>query len=143
MATAADVERLRANGGILWENERYGSTYVIDYETLVDELSRHIPVLHLGQPDGINAVRNAFPSGSWIVVYIWASRSVAAARIEARQTGDTAERLAAWDATPRVDADVEIDTGELSAKQAAQRINDAVRLHGAASPVSPLSPEGD
>ncbi|MET8229328.1 kinase [Micromonospora sp. NPDC005298] len=145
MATDAAVEHLRASGDILWENKRYGSTYIVDYTALADELSRHIPVLHLGQPDGINAVRNAFPSGSWIVVYIWSSRSIAATRIEARQTGDIAERLAAWDATPLVDADVEINTGELSAKQAAQRIDDAVRLDGPLppmSPVSPVSPEG-
>ncbi|WP_420118268.1 kinase [Micromonospora sp.] len=146
MGTDADIERLRASGDILWENERYGSTYVVDYSALVTELSLRIPVLHLGQPDGITAVRSAFPPSSWVVVYIWSSRSVAAARIKARQTGDTAERLAAWDATPPVDADVEINTGELSAKQAAQRIDEAVRLRctlSPVSPVSPLSPEGD
>ncbi|WP_206025304.1 kinase [Micromonospora zingiberis] len=138
MATDADIERLRANGDVLWENERYGSTYIVDYRALADELSRHIPVLHLGQPDGIDAVRGAFPPGSWIVVYIWSSRSVAAERIEARRTGDTAERLAAWDATPRVKADLEINTGRLSAEQAAQRIDVAIRKYGLLPPASPV-----
>ncbi|MEV6691217.1 kinase [Micromonospora sp. NPDC051196] len=137
MATAADVERLRANGDLLWENERYGSTYIVDYAALANDLSRSIPVLHLGQPGGIDAVLGAFPSGSWIVVYVWSSRSIAAERIEARQTGDTAERLAAWDATPPVDADIEINTDRLSAEQAARRIDAAVRLRGALPPVSP------
>lgn len=140
MATAVDVERLRANGDILWENERYGSTYVVDYPALSNDLSRSIPVLHLGQPDGIDAVLGAFPSGSWIVVYIRSSRSIAAERIEARQTGDTAERLAVWDATPPICADVDINTDALSAKEAALRIDEAVRLHAGPPPVSPLSP---
>jgi guanylate kinase len=130
MATDADVEHLRASGEILWENERYGSTYIVDRTTLVDELSRRIPVLHLGQPGGIEAVLDAFPHGSWIVVYVWSSRSIAARRIEARQTGDSAERLAAWDATPPIDADLEINTGQVSPAQAAREIDAAVRGQG-------------
>jgi guanylate kinase len=130
MATAAEVDRLRAAGEILWENRRYGATYVVDREHLAHELTEARPVLHLGQSKAIPAILGAFPAGCWLVVYLWCARTVAERRVVARDTGDVAQRMQAWDATEAIRADLMIDTGETAADEAAAMINAAVGDEG-------------
>lgn len=127
LATVAEINRLRAAGEILWENQRYGATYLVDRGFLAEELSEAWPVLHLGQPDAIPVIRRAFPPGCWLVVYLWCSRPVAERRVVARETGDVAERMRAWDATEPISADLSIDTGITDAGDAAAVIDAAAR----------------
>jgi hypothetical protein len=58
------------------------------------------------------------------VVYLWCPRAVAAERIEARATGDTAERLRVWDATdPLHDADLILNTAMSEPAEVAHEIH--------------------
>ncbi|PPJ11806.1 kinase [Nocardia nova] len=127
MTTEEHLGSLARAGEIAWENSRYGARYVIDRPGLQDAVAAgQIPVVHAGQPGVIPAVRAAVP-GAWIVVQLSTSREVARKRIIERATGDTAARLAAWDATPRLaSANLDIDTGRTSPEQAARLIRSLV-----------------
>ncbi|MEU9509155.1 hypothetical protein AB0D32_23075 [Micromonospora sp. NPDC048170] len=105
----------------MWENQRYGSVYVVDAHGLHRQLHDGIPVVHLGQAEAVEAVRNAFPHVQWTVVALTCPRDVAQRRIAQRRTGDTVERLRAWDETePLALADLTIDTSKVSADMAAE-----------------------
>ncbi|MEU0150326.1 phosphotransferase-like protein [Micromonospora fulviviridis] len=129
MTTDAELEALRASGcGVVWENRRYGSVYVVDSHGLRRELHDGIPVVHLGQVDAVDAVRDAFPDAQWTVVALTCPRDVAEVRIAQRQTGDTVERLQAWDETEEIEsADLTIDTSETRPDRAAELIDQAVK----------------
>jgi len=123
-ATRADLERLRASGEIIWENQRYGAVYVTDRGHIAGMFGDGlIPVLHVGQVDAADAIGKAFPGVPLTRVSLTCPRPAAAARIAGRATGDTAERLAAYDATaPLPDADLVIDTSVTPVPDAARRI---------------------
>ncbi|MFY1656989.1 kinase [Micromonospora sp. WMMD1274] len=123
MTTVEHIDQLRAAGDVVWENHRYGAVYVVDRPTLEADLIDHIPVLHLGQVDAVQAVRSSLPDVHWLTVYVHCARNIARNRITARATGDTAARLRAWDETaPLPDASLAIDTGTTSPADAARRI---------------------
>lgn len=127
MITAAELAELRARDEVVWENDRYGATYVVDRAHLHATATAGIVVLHLGQVQAVRTVLAAVPEVEWLTVELWCPRTVAAQRIAARTTGDDDARLAAFDQTVRlVDAQLRIDTGVLSAEQAAHRIHAAV-----------------
>ncbi|MBF6341760.1 hypothetical protein IU450_38665 [Nocardia abscessus] len=128
MASPADLEELVAAGEVIYSNSRYGSIYIIDRPELTRIFAAgEIPVLHVGQPEAINALLAACPGVRWVVVELWCPRNVAASRAAARGTGDTAERLAVWDATPRLTiADIRIDTAAVNPTDAAHQIVKAV-----------------
>ncbi len=120
----AELNALRQHGGIIWENERYGSVYVIDREYLSLQLSVCVPVVHLGQAEAVEAVVNATAPVRWLVVSVWCSRDIAAKRLLSRSPSDIAARLEAWDDTqPLGLADLAFDTGEVSAEEAARQIH--------------------
>jgi len=124
MTDVAAVSTLHADDNVIWANHRYGSLYVIDRPTLTRRLRHHIPVLHLGQPEAIAAVVAATPDTHWLVVSLWCPRHAAERRLRARPTGDTAERLRAWDETPPLHAGVPtLNTTECSPSGAARRIH--------------------
>ncbi|MEV6073415.1 kinase [Nocardia sp. NPDC052001] len=128
MTTTDEVGQLRSANAVLWENERYSSLYVIDRPEL-DRLlaANQIPVLHFGQEQAVESVRQAAPAVRWTVVELWCPRAVATARIEARETGDTAARLQAWNETGHLShPDLFIDTSLVSAASAAERIRQKV-----------------
>ncbi|PZG11527.1 kinase [Micromonospora craterilacus] len=128
MGTDRHLTSLRASGDVVWENQRYHSVYVVDAPALRQQLGRGVPVLHLGQVEAVDAVREAFPSVRWTVVALTCPRDLAKQRIAARHTGDTAERLSAWDATePLVTADLTVDTSTIQPDEAARLIDDASR----------------
>jgi guanylate kinase len=102
MTDSASVEALRMRGDVIWENHRYGALYLIDRPALVHRLQHHVPVLHLGQPEAIDAVIAATPGTSWAIVALWCPREVAAQRLTARGSDDVAARLCAWDTTPPI-----------------------------------------
>jgi guanylate kinase len=80
-------------------------------------------VLHLGQEGAVTAVRQATRDANWVVVELWSTRAIAEARIVERDTGDVVARLTAWDETERLaTADLRIDTGEVSPREAAAKI---------------------
>jgi guanylate kinase len=131
MTTPAEIDQLRRHGDIIWENRRYGATYVIDRPELAARLAQHVPVLHLGQVEGVQAVTGAIPDTRWIVVYVWCPRDVAEIRIKERGTGDTAERLKAWDETPTIEAaDLTINTHVVDPEGAARQIDRYVTAVG-------------
>ena len=133
MTSEAAIDALRTRGEVIWENQRYGAVYVVDRSRLHDQLTHHVPVLHLGQPEAISAVRKASPTATWVVVYLWCSRDIAAQRIAARKTGDAEDRLRAWDETKPLDqADLTIDTAQTDPDTAASMIHRIVdaRRHG-------------
>lgn len=124
MTNETTVNVLRASGDVVWENRRYDAVYVIDRPSLAQRLLTGVPVVHLGQRPAIDAVTTAFPGVRWLVVYAWCPRDVAERRIIARGTGDTAARLAAWDATELLpDSDLMLNTAEISPQDAARRID--------------------
>jgi guanylate kinase len=130
VASPEQLADLRAKGEIAWENARYGATYAVDTPELELRLRRGIPVLHLGQVEAIEAIRDAVPDASWLVVSLWCNRTVAEARLRARNPTDVEERLRVWDETePLTDADLSVDTGAMQPQDAAARIIEALAGH--------------
>lgn len=125
MTTAEHVDELRIAGDVVWENHRYGAVYVVDRPTLEADLIDHVPVVHLGQVEAVQAVKSSVPEARWLAVYVYCARHVAQERITARATGDTDARLRAWDETPPLpDASLTIDTGTTSPTDAACQIHE-------------------
>jgi len=126
----ADV--LATPGEVIWRDDRYGATYLVDrshVEQLVD--AGRIPVLHLGNPQAVDAVTRALTTVSWFVVELHTTREVAQERIVARSTGDTSARLSAYDSTPRLAAtDLSIDTGLVDVDTTAKTIAEALQQRG-------------
>ncbi|MGW0250823.1 kinase [Nocardia goodfellowii] len=123
MTDAAELERLEKAGQLVWVNARYGARYAIDRPSLEQMVTAGlIPIVHAGQPQVIDAVRVAMPRVNWTVVQLQCAAEIAKERIAARSTGDDAERLAAYQATPTIRADLTIDTGLLEPGEAARLI---------------------
>lgn len=131
-STAAALEQLRTTGALIWETHRYGAVYAIDRPGLAQLLAVDaVPVLHLAEPAALPALAAAFPDVRWTTVALTCPRDVAAARIEHRQTGDTAARLAAYDAfRPLPHATVAIATEALTPSAAATVIDAAMWTRG-------------
>ena len=130
MTTESTVDILRAKNEIVWENRRYGAIYVVDQPLLLQQLADHVPVLHLGQVEAIDAVVRTASIARWLVVYVWCPRDVAAKRIITRGNGNVNARLRAWDETKHLrNAHMTINTAETSADEAAQRIHDFLIHH--------------
>ena len=128
LTTAEEVKELREAGQVLWENSRYNALYVVDKPYLVASLLRGFPVVHVGQPEAVQAISSGVPDVAWLIVSVWCPRDVAASRIASRDTGDTAARLTAWDETPLLAApNLSLDTSTTSAIEAAQAIDDQAR----------------
>jgi guanylate kinase len=136
LTTCSEIERLRCLDLILYENERYGNTYVVDRPELDALLScGRIPILHMGQLAGVRAVQR-YPA-TWLSVLLWCSRDSAAKRLHERGASDTADaaaRLAAWDETlmdlshSHFDFGLGIDTDRVKPHMAADMVH--ARLTG-------------
>lgn len=121
------IDELDASGGLIWRNRRYGSTYAIDRAHLVGRLSWAIPVIHVGQPRAVDAIREGIPETLWIVVALWCSRAEAARRLVHRGATDHAERLVAWDETPMLPPPATtINTAQHGPDAIARLVRDAV-----------------
>ncbi|MBM4574845.1 kinase [Rhodococcus hoagii] len=129
MTTLESIDSLTSAGHILWRNDRYSSTYATDRPHLDQMLDEDlIPVLHLGQPEAIDAVAAAAPDISWTVAELWCPREVSLARTTARGTGDIDQRMAAYDQTPRLSKPtLWISTAAFQPEQVAARIDNLVR----------------
>ncbi|GAA3163551.1 guanylate kinase [Streptomyces ramulosus] len=139
MGASEQLHELEAAGDVVYANVRYGNTYVIDRPGLDAAFAVGVPVVHLGQVDGIRALVDGYSAG-WLVVLLWCPREVTAQRSAARGDTDTGARLAAWDATredldahPDFDWDLTVDTTAAAPQEAARLIDRLVRRAGAAS----------
>ncbi|MDR7313611.1 guanylate kinase [Nocardioides luteus] len=128
LVDAGAVQTLRERGGIVWENRRYGATYVVDEPGLLDALTRGVPIIHLGQPAAVDALLAIEAPVSWTVVALTCPEPIALERLRARGSHDLDERLDAWRETSNLPtADVRIDTSETAPDEAARRIDRVVR----------------
>jgi len=123
MISRDELAETRHRGDVLWENSRYGSTYVVDRSFLLQQVNEgNVPVVHLGQVEAVDAVINGVPL-TWTVVELVCPRDVALQRIAERQTGDTDDRITAFDATERLPSpDLVIDTSTVEPDEAASLI---------------------
>ncbi|MER6433192.1 guanylate kinase [Streptomyces sp900105245] len=129
MGTAEQLRKLEAGGDVVYANARYGNTYAIDRPGVDAAFAAGVPVIHLGQIDGIRALIGGYPA-DWSVVLLWCPREVTERRSAGRGDSDTAARLAAWDATREdLDAnsgtvwDLTLDTTVLAPRDAARLID--------------------
>lgn len=128
ITTRAALRDLRERGDVVWENSRYGATYVVDRPGLIDALGHGAPVLHLGQVEAVDAVVTAVSGARWVVVSLWCPEDVAVDRLRQRGSADVAVRLEAWRATPELGAaDLRFDTSMVQPREAARRIDAHVR----------------
>lgn len=103
--------------------------------TALDEALRHsLPVVHVGQPAAVDRIAS-IPDARWLVVELWCPRDIAAARLVARGTVDTTQRLEVWDKTPRlINPDLVIDTSTAEPGVAARQIDNRLRDGTAPAP---------
>lgn len=126
MGTREQLLELEAAGDVLYANARYGNTYVIDRPAVHYAFAAGMPVVHLGQTDGIRALVGGYPA-DWLVVLLWCSRQVAKQRSIERGDSDTTSRLVAWDATRKDLAEHPGITWHLTLNTAAVSPQDAAR----------------
>ncbi|MFD6186799.1 guanylate kinase [Streptomyces goshikiensis] len=129
MGTVEQLHELEAAGDVIYANSRYGNTYVIDRPGVDTAVAAGVPVVHLGQVDGIRALVDGYPA-DWSVVLLWCPREVTEHRSAGRGDSDTAARLVAWDATredldahPGLAWDLTVDTTAASPQDAARLID--------------------
>ncbi|MFD5557830.1 guanylate kinase [Streptomyces sp. NPDC127068] len=139
MGTAEQLHELDAAGDVVYSNARYGNTYVIDRPGVDAAFAAGVPVVHLGQVDGILALVDGYPA-DWSVVLLWCPRKVTEQRSAERGDGDTAARLVAWDATredldahPDLVWDLTVDTTTSAPQNAAQLIDQLLARHAGAA----------
>ncbi|WP_327310074.1 guanylate kinase (plasmid) [Streptomyces sp. NBC_01298] len=129
MGTAEQLCALEAADAVVYANSRYGNTYVIDAPGLDAAFAAGVPVVHLGQVDGIHALIKGY-AADWTVVLLWCPRDVTGQRSAGRGDSDTTARLSAWDATrddvtayPGMVWDLTVDTTTVSPQDAALLID--------------------
>ncbi|MEU1710081.1 guanylate kinase [Streptomyces sp. NPDC005706] len=138
MGTAEQLRNLEAAGEVVYANSRYGNVYVIDAPGLDAAFMAGVPVVHLGQVDGIRALLDGYPA-DWAVVLLWCPREATAERSAGRGDSDTTARMAAWDATqedldahPGMVWDLTVDTTASSPEEVARLIDQLLAQPGAA-----------
>ncbi|PZS33643.1 MAG: guanylate kinase [Pseudonocardiales bacterium] len=131
-AAESEVDALHREGLVLYENTRYGNTYLVDQPELGRMIDTGlVPIVHVGQLAGVRAIQQY--SAAWLAVLLWCSRATTAKRVRARASGDLDARVAAWDETARDiknrragDFALHIDTTRSSAATAAITIHAAL-----------------
>lgn len=99
MGTVEQLRQLEAAGDVVYRNDRYDNIYLVDRPGLDAVFAaRNIPIVHLGQIAGINALVADYPA-TWLTVHLDCPREVTEQRSTLRGDTDTPARLAAWDAT--------------------------------------------
>ncbi|WP_216362082.1 kinase [Pseudonocardia sp. N23] len=127
MVSPAQLDDLHNAGDIIWENTRYNARYAIDRSGLESATKSSVPVVHVGQPQAIAAMKDALTAQRVIVVELYYDRREAVERIAGRGDEDLEARLAAWDETPRLlTAHLRIDTSQVPPQLAAIQIVEAL-----------------
>ena len=127
LVTEQQLDALVGAGDIIWENRRYGARYAIDRSSLARAMEDHIPLIHMGQTSGIDAVRRAFQGADMLTVYLWCPPDVALTRLAERGSKDIDERMLAWHETePLSRPDVVVNTARTAPTRAAQIIDHAL-----------------
>jgi guanylate kinase len=134
ITTGQQLDQLRQQGLVIYENARYGNRYVVDRPGLEEAFSAgHIPIVHMGQVAGVRALA-AFPA-TWATVMLWCPRDVTAHRARQRGSVDVEARLQAWEETVRdletatpTDFALRIDTDRHAPSEAAKLIDTALRV---------------
>lgn len=133
LTTTDEIERIRHLDQVVYENQRYGNSYLVDRPALDALLARGaIPVVHMGQLMGVRALYD-YPA-AWCSALLWCRREIALTRLVARHTADLTTRLTVWDDTAaeletRYRPDnfsLHIDTEKNSADEAARAIHSHV-----------------
>ncbi|MEW2635408.1 guanylate kinase [Streptomyces sp. NPDC048389] len=132
MGSAEQLAALEDAGDVIYANSRYGNTYAVDKPGLDDMVAAGlVPVLHLGQIQGVRAVVEAYPA-RWTTVLLWCSQEETKARSAGRGDSDTEARLKAWQATqddvtahPDQVWDLTVPTGSYSPEVVADRVRRA------------------
>ncbi|MCX4581235.1 guanylate kinase [Streptomyces sp. NBC_01571] len=139
MGTAEQLGDLEATGDVVYANTRYGNTYVIDRPGLDDAFAAGVPVAHLGQVDGVQALVDGY-AADWLAVLLWCPRNVTARRSAERGDSDTAARLTAWEATrddldahPDMTWDLTVDTTSASPQYTAQLVDELLAQQAGAA----------
>jgi len=129
MGTAEHLRELEVAGDVVYANARYGNTYVIDRPGVDAAFAAGVPVVHLGQIDGIRALVGGYPA-NWTLVLLWCPLEVTAQRSAGRGDADTTARLTAWnttredlDAHPDMLWDLTVDTTTTSPEESARLID--------------------
>jgi guanylate kinase len=126
LVTDEELDALRDRGELIWENVRYGARYAIDRPTLARAMEDHIPLIHMGQTSGIDAVRGAFQSAHLLTAYLWCPPDIALTRLAERGSKDIDERMVTWHETePLSRPDVILNTAITAPARAAEIIDDA------------------
>ncbi len=129
MGTIEQLHELEAGGDVIYRNDRYNSVYLVDRPGLDAVFAAsQIPIVHLGQIAGINALATGYPA-AWIIIQLACPREVTEQRSILRGDTDTLARLAAWDATaadlqasPDVEWSLYLRTDQQPAVESAQAI---------------------
>lgn len=130
MVTRGVLNELRLQRDVIWENRRYGAIFAVDRPGLAEALDSGIPVIHLGQPEAVDAVVTAFPEVRWTVVELWCPVDVAELRLKEGGDSDLVQhmRMEAWHETPKLDlADVRVDTSLVFPEFVASMIDTKIR----------------
>ncbi|MFB7619825.1 guanylate kinase [Kitasatospora sp. NPDC056181] len=129
MGTSQQLADLEVAGDVIYQNSRYGNTYVIDRPGMDAAFEAGTPIVHLGQIDGIAALVAGYPA-DWAAVLLWCGREVTAVRSAGRGDSDTEARVRAWDAThadveshPDQAWDLSVDTSTVEPVAAARLID--------------------
>ncbi|MFD6227020.1 guanylate kinase [Streptomyces sp. NPDC060232] len=130
MGTRDQLAELEERGEVIYRNDRYDSTYVVDQPGLDMAMDGgQVPIVHLGQVEGVQRVADGYAARWWRVL-LWCPRDVTALRSVGRGDADTPARLAAWDATerdldlhPGVTWDLTIHTDRVQVQDAAAEIH--------------------
>ncbi|MFD0033024.1 guanylate kinase [Streptomyces sp. NPDC127172] len=129
MGTDEQLHALESAGDVIYANSRYGNTYVIDRPGVDAALAAGVPVVHLGQVEGIRTLVDGY-AADWAVVLLWCPLEATQQRSVRRGDRDTEARVAAWQAThkdldahPDVRWDLTIDTTAVAPAEAARLID--------------------
>jgi guanylate kinase len=99
LTTVEELEALHSTDGLLYRSARYGNEYAVDRAEIDAMTARgSVPVVHMGQVDGVGALRS-YGSVRWLSVALWCSREASSERAIARGSMDVAARTSAWEET--------------------------------------------
>lgn len=126
MTDAETLNALRRVGGVIWEHEQYGATYAVDRKGLQQAVGGGVPVLHLGQRAGVEAVIAATSEVDWTVAEVFCPQEIAIERLIQRGTTNLFEQITVLRATPHLaSATLQIDTSVDTPTEAAKQIHTA------------------